>query len=87
MKHDAISLDDPQAWIDQTFDVPAVRNGGILRTSVKAVAAGAGMARFRQEVNRRKFRALENNGHIIVFCNTEPVEILASGPGGGPSGG
>ncbi|OAN75486.1 hypothetical protein A8B78_15840 [Jannaschia sp. EhC01] len=81
MKQDAILSNDPEAWIDQTFDVPAVRNGGILRTSLKAVEAGAGMARFKAEVNRRQFRALENNGHIIVFCNLKAVEILASGPG------
>ncbi|GAB5445944.1 hypothetical protein [Gymnodinialimonas sp.] len=83
MKQDRVFSDDPEAWIEQTFDVPAVRNGGLFRTSLQAVEAGVGMARFKQELNRRKFRALENNGHIIVFCNTKPVEILASGPGGG----
>lgn len=83
MKQDAIFPTDPEAWIEQTFDVPAVRNGGLIRTSRSAVDAGVGMARFKQELIRRGFRALENNGHIIVFCNTLPVEILASGPGGG----
>ena len=83
MRHDEISSTDPEAWIEQTFDVPAVRNGGILRTSLRAVDAGAGMARFKAELEQRKYRALENNGHIIVFCNTLPVEIIASGPGGG----
>lgn len=79
MRDDAIPSDDPQAWIDQTFDCPAVRKGGLFRTSLKAVGLGAGMARFKEELQRRNFRALENNGHIVVFCNTEPVEILASG--------
>jgi hypothetical protein len=81
---------DPELWIEQTFDCPAVRNGGLFRTSLKAVESGVGMARFKAELRRRKYRALENNGHIVVFCNTLPVEIISSGPGKGsppPSGG
>lgn len=81
MRQDTVSATDPEAWIDQTFDVPAVRNGGIFRTSLKAVETGPGMARFKEELDRRKFRALQNKGHIMVFCNTDPVEIIASGPG------
>jgi hypothetical protein len=67
---------DHAAWIEQTFDNPGVRNGGIFRTSVKAVETGIGMDRFVAEVQRRRFRALENRGHIVVFCNMEPVAIL-----------
>lgn len=83
MKHDPISPPDPEAWIDQTFDNPGVRNGGIFRTSVKAVETGIGMARFIEEMNRRNYRALENAGHIMVICNAKPVAILASGKGSG----
>ncbi len=82
MKHDAISPADPDFWIEQTFDNPGVRNGGIFRTSVKAVETGIGMDRFVEEMDRRNFRALENAGHIVVFCNAKPVAILASGRGG-----
>ncbi len=64
------------AWIEQTFDKPGVRNGAIFRTSVKAVEAGIGMAGFIAEVQKRRFRALENRGHIVVFCNMDPVAIL-----------
>lgn len=81
MKQDTILATDPEAWISQLFDVPAVRKGGLFRTTLKAVEAGCGMTRFKAELNRRNFRALENNGHIIIFCNLKPVEILASGPG------
>lgn len=76
MKRDAVKSTDPTAWIEQTFDVPGVRNGGIFRTSVKAVETGIGMDRFIEEIARRQFRALENRGHIVVFCNREPVVIL-----------
>lgn len=77
MKHEPIPPADPAAWIEQAFDNPGVRNGGIFRTSVKAVETGIGMERFIEEVARRRYRALENAGHIIVFCNTQPVAILA----------
>lgn len=83
MKHDAISPADPEAWIEQAFDNPGVRNGGIFRTSVKAVETGIGMERFVEEMNRRNYRALENAGHIVVICNAQPVAILASGAGSG----
>lgn len=76
MKHDAATPTDPAAWIEQTFDVPAVRNGGIFRTSVRAVETSIGMDRFIEEITRRQYRALENRGHIVVFCNREPVAIL-----------
>ncbi|WP_341861516.1 N-(5'-phosphoribosyl)anthranilate isomerase [Gymnodinialimonas sp. 57CJ19] len=75
--------DPSETWIEQTFDCPGVHNGGLFRISVKAVKRGAGMERFKQELDRRKFRALENDGNIVVFCNTLPVAILASGPGRG----
>lgn len=81
MKQDRIIAADPEAWIEQTFDCPGVRNGGVFRTTRRAVDAGAGMARFTQELRRRNFRALENKGHIVVFCNAKPVEIIVAGPG------
>lgn len=81
MKREKPPPADPEAWIEQTFDCPGVRNGGLFRTSVRAVETGIGMDRFKREVTRRSYRALENNGHIVVFCNTSPVEILVSGPG------
>lgn len=83
MTVDAPTLDPSDTWIEQTFDCPGVHNGGLFRISVKAVQRGVGMERFKQELDRRKFRALENNGNIVVFCNTLPVAILASGPGRG----
>ncbi|UWQ94079.1 hypothetical protein K3728_10010 [Rhodobacteraceae bacterium M385] len=75
--------DPSETWIEQTFDCPGVHSGGMFRISVKAVRRGAGMDRFKKELDRRKFRALENDGNIVVFCNTLPVAILASGPGRG----
>lgn len=77
MTHTMPPSADPVAWIEQTFDNPGVRNGGIFRTSVKAVETGIGMDRFIAEVQRRNFRALENRGHIVVFCNRDPVAILS----------
>lgn len=87
MKHDAIKPDDPAAWIEQAFDNPGVRNGGIFRTSVQAVETGIGMEMFVKEITRRNYRALENAGHIIVFCNKKPVAILSAGHSAPATGG
>jgi len=83
MKHAPPLPDDPDAWLAQVFNSAPVRNGGILRSSVQAVRDGPGMDRFVREVHHRGFRALENSGHIIVFCNRKPVEILRPVPGNG----
>lgn len=74
-----IPATDPEAWIEQAFDNPGVRNRSVFRTSVKAVNTGAGMEMFIREVTERGYRALENAGVIIVFCNRDPVEILSTG--------
>lgn len=76
MKHDIPISADPDAWLAQLFDCPAVRKGGLFRTTLAVIEAHAGLARFKDEVHRRGFRALENAGHVVVFCNREPVEIL-----------
>ena len=31
---------------------------------------------FSAEIHRRGFRAIENAGHVIVFCNAERVRII-----------
>lgn len=65
-------------WLDQLFGSPATRRGGLLRTTLRDVEQNAGLDRFCREVHARGFRALENAGQIIVFCNRDPVAILRS---------
>jgi hypothetical protein len=39
-----------------------------------------GREAFIDEVYRRGFRAVENAGQIVIFCNQEPVRILRPRP-------
>jgi hypothetical protein len=36
----------------------------------------AGWARFHAELDRRGFWAVENSGHVVIFCNRAPVRPL-----------
>lgn len=67
----------PERWITQLFSARTVAEGGIVRRQVKDVERLVGRQRFLHEVNRRGFRVVENAGHFVIFCNTEPVRILS----------
>lgn len=66
----------PDRWIIQLFSARAVAEGGIVRRKVFDAERLVGRNRFLQEVRRRGFRAIENGGHFVVFCNSEPVHIV-----------
>jgi hypothetical protein len=66
----------PDRWIVQLFSARAVAEGGIVRRKVADVERLVGRARFLHEVNRRGFRVIENSGHFVVFCNSDPVRIV-----------
>jgi hypothetical protein len=58
------------------FSAKSVAEGGTVRRKVSDVERLVGRDRFLHEVRRRGFRAVENAGQFIVFCNREPVHIL-----------
>ncbi len=66
----------PDRWIIQMFSARAAAEGGMIRRQVADVERLVGRERFLFEVRRRGFRAVENSGQFIVFCNQEPVKIL-----------
>ena len=66
----------PDRWIVQFFSARAVAEGGIARRSVADIERLVGRQRFLSEVQRRGFRAIENAGQIVVFCNRDDVRIL-----------
>ncbi|MDJ0639155.1 MAG: N-(5'-phosphoribosyl)anthranilate isomerase [Paracoccaceae bacterium] len=63
-------------WINQFFSAQAVGQGGVVRRKAADIDRLAGRERFLREVSLRGFRAVENNGQILVFCNRAPVRIL-----------
>ncbi|MFN3576995.1 MAG: N-(5'-phosphoribosyl)anthranilate isomerase [Tabrizicola sp.] len=58
------------------FSASSVAAGGTVRRKVADVERLIGRDRFLHEVRPRGYRAVENAGRFIVFCNREPVHIL-----------
>jgi hypothetical protein len=70
------SVISPDRWIVHLFSAKSVAEGGTVRRKVSDVERLIGRERFLYEVRRRGFRAVENAGQFIVFCNREPVYVL-----------
>ncbi|MEO6300979.1 MAG: N-(5'-phosphoribosyl)anthranilate isomerase [Paracoccaceae bacterium] len=66
----------PDHWIVQVFSARSAAEGGIVRRQVADVERLVGRDRFLKEIHKRGYRAVENAGQIIVFCNSEPVQLL-----------
>ena len=63
----------PELWLQDMFASKAVQRGEVIRRKARDIERFAGMDMFRAELQRRGFRAVENAGQIIVFCNQEAV--------------
>lgn len=66
----------PDCWIIQLFPARTVADGGIVRRKMADVERLVGRERFLREVRRRGYRAIENGGYFVVFCNSEPVRLV-----------
>jgi hypothetical protein len=66
----------PEAFLQDVFKSNLVRDGKVIRRAARDVDRYIGRDAFISEVYRRGFRAIENAGQIIIFCNQEPVRIL-----------
>ncbi len=66
----------PERWIVQLFSARAAAEGGILRRSVADVERLIGRQRFFHEIRRRGFRAVENAGQFVIFCNRDSIAIV-----------
>jgi hypothetical protein len=69
----------PERWITQLFSARSAAEGGTVRRKVADVERLIGRDRFLSEVHRRGFRAVENAGQFVVFCNRDPVYLLSRG--------
>ncbi|MEO1454371.1 MAG: N-(5'-phosphoribosyl)anthranilate isomerase [Pseudomonadota bacterium] len=65
----------PDIWMDHIFAARAAVAGGAGRKSAD-IDRIIGRDRFIAELNRRGFRAVENAGQTVIFCNREPVLML-----------
>jgi len=66
----------PEAFLIHVFSAKAVRDGKIVRRSLRDIERYIGRDRFVKELHRRGFRAVENAGQMVIFCNREPVRIV-----------
>ena len=66
----------PDIWLREVFTSKAVQRGEVIRRKIRDIERYAGLEVFRKELQRRGFRAIENGGQIIIFCNTEPIRYF-----------
>ncbi len=63
-------------WLKDLFSSQAVMDGAVIRRKARDIERFAGMAQFMAEIDRRGFRAVENAGQIVIFCNRAPLRWL-----------
>jgi hypothetical protein len=66
----------PELWLRQLFSAQQARDGGVVRRQVRDVDRIVGRAAFERELRRRGFRAVENAGQYVIFCNRAPVRVI-----------
>jgi len=82
-----LSLLPPEIWMAQIFAARAARDGGVVRRKVRDVERVVGRDRFEAELARRGFRAVENAGQFVIFCNREPLRVVGTRAPQNPSKG
>ena len=66
----------PEVWLNDLFTSKAVNQGGVIRRKARDIERFVGMDRFMVEIDRRGYRAAENTGQIIIFCNRSLIRWL-----------
>ena len=65
-----------EEWLRQIFSSKAARDGGVVRRKVADIDRMVGRDAFLSELRRRGFRAVENAGQYVIFCNRGPIKIV-----------
>lgn len=63
----------PETWMHDVFSAKQVGAGGTIRRKIRDIEIYVGRDVFEQEIRRRGFQAVENAGHVIVFCNQDRI--------------
>lgn len=66
----------PERWLREVFACKAVQQGAVIRRRRRDIERVVGMETFLAEVARRGFRAVENGGQVVIFCNAAPIRRL-----------
>jgi hypothetical protein len=77
------AIEDPDEWLRALFSSQAAHNGKVVRRKLRDIERYAGWERFTAELARRGYRAVENDGQVVIFCNRAPVRPIRLPPPGG----
>ncbi|MCU0912776.1 MAG: N-(5'-phosphoribosyl)anthranilate isomerase [Rhodobacteraceae bacterium] len=66
----------PDVWLRQVFSSHQALEGGVVRRKVRDVERIVGRDAFETYLRQRGFRAVENAGQYVVFCNRGPVRVI-----------
>lgn len=66
----------PDLVLLDMFSSKAAREGAVIRRKSRDIDRLIGREAFVRELQRRGYRAVENAGQIVIFCNSEPVGLL-----------
>ena len=69
-------ISSPDAYLTDMFTSRVAAEGGVVRRRRRDIERYVGQDRFLAELQRRGYRAIENAGHVIVFCNQDPIRTL-----------
>lgn len=72
----ASSPPDPDLILLMMFSSKAAREGAVIRGEARDIDRLIGRDVFLAEIERRGYRAVENAGQIVIFCNRAPVRVL-----------
>ncbi len=66
----------PAAWMRHMFAAKSAMDGGVVRRKVRDVERIVGRDAFEAEIRRRGFRAVENAGQYVIFCNRNSMRMV-----------
>lgn len=76
MPHAPTTKPLPIDWLNSVFSCKAAQAGRVVRRQARDIEHFAGWELFHAELRRRGFRAVENSGQIVIFCNRDPIKLL-----------
>ena len=75
----AVPPSTAEDWFRHLFGAKSALDGSVVRRKVRDMERMVGREAFKLEIERRGFSAVENGDQVIVFCNAEPVRVIAGG--------
>ncbi len=62
-----------ETYLADMFGAKSVARGRVIRRKARDIDRYVGRSAFVEELERRGYRAVENAGQIVIFCNLDPV--------------